>query len=48
MVIILDNVISNFDLIKKDIILSLKDKNLSIDWCAFDHEHQFQDLCELA
>ena len=45
MVIILDDVVLNFDSIKENIIQPLQNENLIIDWCDFNYEHQFQDLC---
>tara|TARA_R100001079_G_scaffold108700_1_gene79710 strand:- start:1484 stop:1978 length:495 start_codon:yes stop_codon:yes gene_type:complete len=44
-VIIIDDVISNLDSIKNNILTSLKEKEVSINWYSFEYEHDFKDLC---
>ena len=45
MVVILDDVISNIDVVKKNVSYIIKDKNLNIDWYSFERKHLFQDFC---
>ena len=45
MVIIIDDVISNLDSIKENISTTLKEKEVDIDWCSFEYEHEFKDFC---
>jgi len=44
-VIILDDVISNIDVVNQKILSILEDKNHSQDWCSFDTNHDFKDFC---
>ena len=45
MVIIIDDFVSNFDTFRKNTLQIIGDKNLSIDWCSFEYEHEFKDFC---
>ena len=45
MVIIIDDVISDFDTFRKNTLQIIGDENFSIDWCSFEYEHQFKDFC---
>ena len=45
MVIIIDDVVSNFDTFRKNTLQIIGDENLSIDWCSFEYEHEFKDFC---
>ena len=45
MVIIIDDVISDLDTIKENISTSLKEKDVDMDWCSFEYEHEFKDFC---
>ena len=44
MVIILDDVILNLDSIKENISTILKEKEVDIDWCSFEYEHEFKNF----
>ena len=45
MIIIIDDVISDFDVFRKNTLQIMGNENLYLEWCSFDYEHDFRDFC---
>ena len=44
MIIIIDDVISDFDVFRKNTLQIMGNENLYLEWCSFDYEHDFRDF----